>query len=100
MLTLDARVVRGEDTVGEPIPADYLVLDLRSGCYIGLGEVGGFIWELLDGERDLAAVAAAVASHYEVEAERAATDVLELVTELAERGVVTVAGTAASAPPG
>ncbi len=87
-MTLAARLARGQDTAAECAPGDHLVLDLASGRYYGLGEVGGFIWQALDGEQRLGDVAAAVVERYGVERQRAAADVLEFAAELLAAGLV------------
>lgn len=53
-----------------------------------LNEVGTFIWELLDGEIDLAGIADEVAETFEVEPATARTDVDEFVTALSQAGCV------------
>ncbi len=83
------RFARGEATAGESAPADYLILDLSTGRYFGVGEVGGFIWEHLDGERDLGAIARAISDHFAVDPECASTDLIEFVTWLHETGLAT-----------
>ena len=88
VFSLTDRVVRGEASAGESSPDDYLILDLGSGRYYGVGETGGFIWDRFDGKQELLAVAEAVAEHFEVDAERAAADLLEFVTRLHELGLV------------
>ncbi|MCP3956522.1 MAG: PqqD family protein [bacterium] len=86
-VTTTERFVRSASSAGESAPGDYLILDLRSGRYYGVGEVGGFIWERLDGERDLAAIARAISARFEVDPERAAEDLIEFVTWLREIGL-------------
>lgn len=86
------RVVRGERSVGESTPDDFLILDLETGRYYGVGEAGGFIWERLDGELELGTVGRAVAERFDIDGERAAADLLEYVTRLHELGLVERAG--------
>lgn len=80
-------VISSEATAGESMSDDYLVVELSSGRYFGIGEVGGFIWERLDGTRDLAAVAAEIADHYRIPLQRAVDDLLELAQQLVEAGL-------------
>jgi len=87
VVMLQDRVARSAHAAGEASPDDYLVLDLSSGRYFGLGEVGGFIWQRLDGSLDLAAVAAAVSDHFEVPVEQAREDLLEFVAQLIADGL-------------
>ncbi len=58
-----------------------------------LNEVGTFVWERLDGERSLAAIADELTASFEVSRERAAEDLLEFVGLLSDAGC---AGEAAS----
>ncbi len=92
-LSLADRLTRIETAVDENAPGDHLVLDLMSGHYFGVGEVGGFIWEALTGEKSLGEIAAATAAHFQVERERAEGDVLEFATQLLEHDLAKRAGT-------
>ena len=81
------RFARRETAAGEGAPGDYLILDLGSGRYYGVGEVGGFIWERLDGTRDLRALAGDLSAHFDVDPERAAADLVEFVGWLRKTGL-------------
>ena len=93
VFSLTDRVFCNKASVGESYRDDYLILDLGSGSYYGVGEAGGFIWDRLDGERELRVIGEAVAEHFEIDGERAATDLLEFVTHLHELGMVQRADT-------
>ena len=88
-LALTDRFAQSTTSAGEEAPADYLILDLSTGRYYGIGEVGGFVWERLDGERDLRSIARAVTARFDVEPEHAAADLIELVTWLRDAGLAT-----------
>ncbi len=88
-IALTDRFARAETSAGESAPGDYLILDLATGRYFGVGEVGGFIWDRLDGERDLRAIVREVSAHFEVDQESASTDLIELVSWLHETGLAT-----------
>ena len=81
------KVERAESTAGESTGDDYLVLDLSSGRYHQIGEVGGFIWERLDGEVDLGTIAALVAETFEVEPHQARRDLLLFVDSVVALGL-------------
>lgn len=84
---LTDRFARSEASAGEGAPGDYLILDLNTGRYYGVGEVGGFIWERLDGTRDLLAIAGDLSAHFDVESERAVADLVEFVGWLRKTGL-------------
>jgi hypothetical protein len=83
-LSLDQRLVRASGTAGEELPGDHLVVDLESGRYFSLGEVGGFVWSRLDGSRTLEQIVSEVVECFEVGAERARKDLLDLGLQLVE----------------
>lgn len=61
-----------------------------------LDEVGEFVWQQFDGERDLSTIVQGVASEFEVSVDRAADDLSEFVDALLDAGLVTVADHAGS----
>lgn len=65
-----------------------MILDLEGRKLMGLNPTGSFVWGLLDGQRTLAQLAAAVAERFQVSDERALADVSAFVAALAERGLV------------
>jgi hypothetical protein len=87
MFKLTDRVTRSEATADEPAPDDHLILDLDSGNYYAVGEVGGFVWQRLDGRRTLESIAEEITTAFEVERDRAAADLLEFLERMAELGL-------------
>lgn len=68
-----------------------VLLDLESGVYFGLDEVGTRVWTLLLERGTPAAVCDAMLGEFEVEPEVLAGDVLRLVGELQQNGLVRAA---------
>ena len=87
-LLLTDRPARAASAESESTADDCFVLDLDSGRYYSLGEVGGFIWDRLDGELDLDAIAGQVASSFQVDRRQAGEDLLEFVAGLHELGLL------------
>ena len=56
-----------------------------------LNPVASFIWEALDGRRDLGRIAADIVKEFDVGEEEALRDTLEFASDLLEKGVVEVA---------
>ncbi len=76
--TAGFRMFEGEATIVLP-----------DGQYIKvLNKSGSRIWELLDGTRDLPAIAAIVAGEFEIGPEAAERDVREFVDELDRNGML------------
>ncbi|MER2598411.1 MAG: PqqD family protein [Caldilineales bacterium] len=65
-----------------------LLIHLPSGDYYSLDEVGSRIWQAIDGSCTAAQIAELISAEYAVDRDKAMTDVLHLVEELAEAGLV------------
>ena len=76
------REVAGEQLL---VPIRREVADLRS-IFVVTG-IGAFIWGLLDGERSLEAVLAAIVDRYDVSGEQARADLASFVGRLTEAGI-------------
>lgn len=86
-LALANKVSRSDNAAAEALHDEHIILDLGSGEYFGTGSVGGFIWERLDGERELGNIATEIAASFDVGLEQAEADLLEFVNVLIERGL-------------
>ena len=74
-----------QESAGEAV-----LLDLASERYFGLDPVGTRIWALLDQGQPLQQVLDALCDEYDAPRERLQEDLLALVAELSEAGLVTV----------
>jgi hypothetical protein len=72
---------------------EVIVLDLTGGEYFGLPDVGARIWELLLDGQSLMQVAEAITNEYDVERADAEDDVIRLVTELCDKGLLVASPT-------
>lgn len=68
-----------------------VLLDLESGVYFGLDEVGTRVWTLLVDRGTPAAVCSAMLGEFDVDADVLTADVLRLVSELQQNGLVRAA---------
>ncbi len=59
-----------------------MLLNVRSGEYYTLDELGGRIWDLCDGIHSAGEIASLLAADYDAPAATIESDVLELVAEL------------------
>ncbi len=72
----------------QQVDGDSVLLDIDSGEYFSLNEVGSRVWELCDGTRSLASIAEAICAQYEVQPSTALSDASELLESLAGAGLV------------
>lgn len=89
-IELDTRLRRCSDLPWRRIEDEIFIITPDDGGLHSLNEVGSRIWELLDPDRDVAALVAALGEEYDVERERLEEDVLGLLTKLLKGGLVEV----------
>ena len=65
-----------------------VLLDLESGMYFGLDGVGKRIWELLADGKRLGEIAAVIAGEFDVDEEKALSDLIDFAKDLNGRGLV------------
>jgi hypothetical protein len=65
-------------------------LELTQGVYYGLNAVGARIWELLKEPRTAGEIRDVILDEYDAEPEAVTRDLLGLLTELADRGLIEV----------
>ena len=88
-LSLDCRISPSDDVVFREFEGEAIVLDTASGIYFGLDPVGTRIWQLITSDCDLRTVFDTVLAEYEVSPQQLERDLLALITELTDRGLVT-----------
>ena len=91
--------LRSEATAFRIIDNEAVILDLESGVYYSLNEVGATIWSLCDGNRSIKGITTAICEEFEVEKEMAEKDILELLNDLTREGLVIINGISTQAEP-
>jgi hypothetical protein len=89
-VTLSSRAKPSDDVLFQEVGGEAVLLNLANERYFGLDPVGTRIWVLLGEDGDLQQVFDTLCAEYEVEPSRLETDLLTLVGELADAGLVTV----------
>lgn len=72
------------------LDGESVLLHLGSGQYFGLDEVGTLIWQLLVEGRSLDEIEERIVAEYDASAEEVENDVLRIVEELTQNGLVEV----------
>lgn len=67
---------------------EVVLMNIDTGRFFALKGTGLAIWQLIDGERDLAAIGAAMTDRYEVDAAICAADVERLIEQMSDAGFV------------
>ena len=82
MRTSNGRPCRSERALSQRAGDTVVLLDPDSGEYYALEDIGALVWELCDGSRDIAEIAAVVCESYDAPTETVEPDVRELLAEL------------------
>lgn len=86
----ESRVAASPDQVSCELEGEAVILDLGEGVYYGLDPIGAHVWSLLAEERTVAELRDRVVAAYDVDSATAEADLMELLAELAARGLVTL----------
>jgi len=82
----DSLAIR-PDVVFRQLDDEAVLLDLKSGKYFGLNEVGARVWQLVAETRALADILETLAAEYQEERSVLQRDLLEIAGELCARGL-------------
>jgi hypothetical protein len=81
---------RAENVTFEVVADEAILIDINTGTYFSLNEVGTEFWEMLDGEQTIEQHATIIASKYEVETSVVVADLLELAEEMAKDKLIVI----------
>jgi Coenzyme PQQ synthesis protein D (PqqD) len=70
--------------------SEYVVLSLKNGTYYGLDNVGAEVWRLVETPTTVGDICGKLVEMFEVDGDTCRRDVLRLVNELADNGLVEI----------
>jgi hypothetical protein len=87
------RYEKNSSIVARQIGNEFILVPIRQNvgdleCIYSLNEVGGRIWQLVNGGRTLEDIVAALVAEYNVKASQAEVDVLEFLAQMKEIGAI------------
>ncbi|MCC7361002.1 MAG: PqqD family protein [Anaerolineales bacterium] len=88
MFASDTTITAIRDQTSVDLDDEVAILNLASGVYFGLNEVGAFIWRRLQQPATVAALEAAVLAEYAVTPEQCAADLQKLLADLHAHGLI------------
>lgn len=92
MVNLEQSIRISPDVMFQEVGGEAVLLDLSSENYLGLNETGTRIWQLLQRSGDLRRVLENMLAEYDVDARQMERDLVDLVGQLADAGLVIVEG--------
>jgi hypothetical protein len=87
-INLNSRVRIQEDVLFQELQGEAVLLNLKTGVYLGLNQVGTRIWQLLQEDGTLQRVMDVMLQEYEVAQEKLQTDLLNLVGQMEKQGLL------------
>jgi hypothetical protein len=75
---------------------EVMVLDLNSGTYYGLDDLGARIWSLIEQPASLASIREAIMAEYEIDAETCDRDLRAFLTQMQSAGLVELGNASSS----
>jgi len=89
-ISLASRVKINEEVLFQELQGEAVLLNLKSGVYLGLDSVGTRIWNLLQQRPLLQDVRDAILQEYDVSAEQCERDLLRLVGKMEQQGLAEI----------
>jgi hypothetical protein len=90
LVTLSSCVVVSPQVVSCDLAGEAAILDMQSGFYYGLNAIGSHLWRLIQTPQTVMELCQAIVEAYEVTPDRCERDVLALLQELADAGLIEV----------
>ena len=90
VIALDSIVVATKDQVSADLSGEAAILNLTSGIYYGLNEVGASIWKLIQEPKTVNEVKETILHEYDVDPGQCKADLLGLLEDLLSRGLIEV----------
>ena len=90
MVEAYSSVVAVKEQLSSELAGEAVILDVKSGVYYGLNEVGASIWNLIQEPKTVNEIRDAILKEYFVEPEQCDRDLKELLKQLADKGLIEV----------
>ena len=91
-LSGESIVVVSKDQMASDIAGETVILGLTAGRYYGLDAVGARVWQLIQTPMTVSDLIGTITSEYEVGREQCEADLLKLLGQMTDAGLVEVRG--------
>jgi hypothetical protein len=89
-ISLNSRVRILDDVLFQELQGEAVLLNLKTGVYLGLDQIGTQIWQLLQADGSLGKVSEVILREYDVTPEKLTRDLVNLVAQMEQQGLVEV----------
>ena len=87
-MTDNTLLSRREGLMAADMNGSAVMMDIMTGKYYNLSQVGGRIWELLEEPMTVAALIKKLTEEYDVSAQQCRADTMPFLTTLVQRGLL------------
>jgi len=88
VIELGTTLSKSGRTLARELNGELVLIDVDTGQYYTLNEVGGRVWALCDGSTTVAQLVVALCEEFDAPPEVVKADVVELVADLAKEGLL------------
>lgn len=89
-IRLEGALKRGNNITWREFGVEGVLLDLHSGEYFQLDDVGLMIWMQIDGRKTAARIVQEIISHFDADTGILAADTIEFLEDLLSKGLISV----------
>jgi hypothetical protein len=89
-ITLNSTIIKSPDQISTDLGGEVVILDMQSEEYFSFDGVGARIWEMIETPTTVREILAAILQAYDVEPARAESDLLAVLDEMAQEGLIEV----------
>ncbi|MEM7760497.1 MAG: PqqD family peptide modification chaperone [Cyanobacteria bacterium P01_A01_bin.40] len=79
-----------ENQASSNVDEETIILNLKSGAYYGLNNVGVIVWNLIQEPKTVKEIRDTILEEYDVESEQCSQDLFRLLKELSVAGLIKV----------
>lgn len=87
-INLDSQVRIKDDVLFQELQGEAVLLNLNTGAYFGLDQIGTRIWQLLQDDGALSRVMEVILEEYDVPPDILAQDLVELVRQMKQQDLL------------
>jgi len=79
---------RSESAMSRELDGEVVILDIPSGNYFAINDVGALIWDRLEHDTDRTSLVEVVTAEFDVDRDAASADIEALLAQLIDAGLV------------
>ena len=89
-VTKTVTVVAAQDQVSNDLDGETVILDMKTGHYYGLDDIGTEIWEMVQSPRTVSEIIDVILDNYDVSPEQCEEDVISLLQNMVDEDILEI----------